>query len=82
MADLIALYKWFDKNRASIIEHHTEEYVLLRDNTVEGYFPDDDAALEYAEKNGFIPGEFLIQDCITKEQEYIGYFNRNIEFVI
>jgi len=43
--------------------------VLLKDNTVIGYYPNTETALSNAQKNGFVMGEFLIQDCITNEEE-------------
>jgi len=77
MEDLDDLYKWFDENRVSIIADHLNECVLLKDKSVVGYYPNTDAALSDAEKNGFIIGEFLIQDCITDEDEIMLYYNYN-----
>lgn len=80
MADLNALYSWFNENRQNIIENHTEECVLLKDNTVIEYFPNTAAALSAAEKNGFIMGDFLIQDCITEEEDCMMYYNQAVCF--
>jgi hypothetical protein len=66
---LDALYIWFDENRDSIIAEHSGECVLLKDYTVIGYFPNDNTALEYAQKTGFIMGDFLIQDCISANED-------------
>jgi len=77
MENLDDLYKWFDENRGSIIADHLNECVLLKDKSVIGYYPNTDAALSDAEKNGFILGEFLIQDCITDEDEIMLYYNYN-----
>jgi hypothetical protein len=77
MENLDDLYKWFDENRVSIIADHLNECVLLKDKSVIGYYPNTDAALSDAEKNGFIFGEFLIQDCITDEDEIMLYYNYN-----
>ena len=80
MKNLKALYKWFDENRDTIIANHIAECVLLKDNTVIGYYPNTDAALSAAQKNGFIMGEFLIQDCITAEEESMTYYNQAVCF--
>ncbi|MDR2964598.1 MAG: hypothetical protein LBU88_02355 [Treponema sp.] len=80
MEKLNELYKWFAENRDSIIANHLEECVLLRNNSVIGYYPNTDAALSAAEKNGFIMGEFLIQDCITAEDEAMTYYNQAVCF--
>jgi hypothetical protein len=60
---------WFNDNRSAIIAGHEGEQVLLIDNSVQGYFPDIDTALIAAQNKGFEFGTFLIQDCITKEEE-------------
>ena len=52
MADLDALYKWFDKNRGTIIKNHDGAFVLLKDNAVIGYFSNEKTALKHAKKPG------------------------------
>ena len=80
MADLKGLYGWFDENRDSIIANHSDECVLLKDNSVIGYYPNVEAALSAAQKNGYIMGDFLIQDCITEEEETMIYYNPAVCF--
>jgi len=82
MENLVDLYKWFDENRDSIIKNHLNECVLLKNNAVIGYYPNTEAALSAAQKNGFIMGEFLIQDCITNEEETMIYNNQAVCFGI
>ena len=77
MENLDDLYKWFDEKRETIIVDHLNECVLLKDNSVIGYYPDADTALSAAQQNGFKMGEFLIQDCITDEEEIMLYYNYN-----
>jgi len=77
MENLDDLYKWFDENRETIIADHLNECVLLKDNSVIGYYPNNEAALSAAQKNGLKMGEFLIQDCITDEEEIMLYYNYN-----
>jgi len=82
MDNLVDLYKWFDENRDTIIANHLNECVLLKDNTVIGYYPNTEAALSAAQKKGFELGEFLIQDCITNEEETMIYNNQAVCFGI
>ncbi|MDR1868372.1 MAG: hypothetical protein LBQ82_00125 [Treponema sp.] len=82
MENLVDLYKWFDENRDTIINNHLNECVLLKDNTVIGYYPNTEAALLNAQKNGFVMGDFLIQDCITNEEETMIYNNQAVCFGI
>ena len=80
MVNLDDLYKWFDENRNTIIKGHEGDRVLLKDNTIISYFPDDDKALKYAQKSGFAMGEFLIQECISKDEECMYYSNATVNF--
>jgi hypothetical protein len=82
MENLVDLYKWFDENRDEIINNHLNECVLLKDNAVIGYYPNTGAALSNAQKNGFVMGEFLIQHCITNEDETMIYNNQAVCFGI
>ena len=80
MINLDDLYKWFDENRGTIIKGHEGDRVLLKNNTVISYFCDEDKALEYAQKSGYSMGEFLIQECITKDEECMYYANETATF--
>jgi hypothetical protein len=80
MADLAALYQWFNENRENIIQNHDGECVLFKDNTVMGYFPNTQAALSCAEKSGFTIGDFLIQRCVSRENDTMYYYNRAVCF--
>ncbi|HCC35996.1 MAG TPA: hypothetical protein DEQ02_10390 [Ruminococcaceae bacterium] len=80
MENLDDLYKWFDMNRDEIVKGHEGASVLLKDDAVISYFPNDDTALEYAKKTGFSMGEFLIQECISKDEESMYYYNEAVSF--
>jgi len=80
MINLDDLYKWFDENRDTIIKGHEGNHVLLKDNAVVSYFRDDNEALAYAKKSGYAMGEFLIQDCISKDEESMYYHNEAVNF--
>ena len=77
MENLDDLYKWFDENRDTIITNHLDECVLLKNKSVIDYYPNTDAALSAAKKKGYIMGEFLIQDCITDDEEIMLFYNYN-----
>ena len=74
------LYKWFDKNRDIIINGHEGTHVLLKNNSVIAYFNTENAALEYAQKFGLKMGEFLIQECVSKDEECMYYYNEAVSF--
>lgn len=66
-------YEWFDRNRNSIIENHYNEYVLIHNQSIVDYFKTEQGGLVYAEKNNIQLGDFVLQQCIT-EQEETGYY--------
>ena len=80
MSELKDLYGWFDNNREDIITNHKNEFVLLADNAVIDYFPNMETALEGAKQKNFTVGSFLIQRCITKEDDTLVYHNMAVTF--
>jgi hypothetical protein len=80
MINLDDLYRWFDQNRRTIIDGHYGEYALLKENSVVSYFSNENEALQYARESGFPMGEFLIQECVSKEKESMYYYNEAVTF--
>lgn len=80
MADLDKLYEWFKDNRGWIIREHKGQNVLLKDNAVIGYYNDMENALLDAERKGFHVGEFLVQRCITEQEDCMYYYNQAVCF--
>ncbi len=77
---LSSLYNWFDMNRDEIINGHENEKVLLSDYVVEGYFKDEHEALMAAKAKKLKLGEFLVQWCIPKNEEYWCCYNPEVCF--
>ena len=75
---LKSLYNWFDMKRDEIIAGHKNERVLISNNQVLGYFPDERTAVAYALKNGLDQGNFLVQRCITEDEELSMFYNINL----
>lgn len=75
---LESIYNWFDLNRENLIKGHEGERVLIGDRKFLGYFSDQDSAVEYAKSIGLKLGEFLVQRCITQEDEMNMLYNVNI----
>ena len=80
MADLDGLYKWFQSNRAQIINGHENEQALLKDNSVVGYYPTEEAALLDVAKRGIQMGDFLIQPCVPESEDRMVYCNQAVCF--
>ncbi|MGI5096590.1 hypothetical protein IZU27_02815 [Treponema socranskii] len=80
MDKLKDLYSWFDDNRDNIIEGHKNQFALLANDKVIDYYPNMEAALTGAQKNNLTVGSFLIQRCITKEDDTLVYHNMAVTF--
>ena len=61
--------------RDGIILGHEGERVLIAGNAVLGYFPDERSAVRNANSRGLHAGEFLVQRCITKDEEHSMFYN-------
>jgi hypothetical protein len=68
-AGVLYEYRWFDRNRDEIIAGHHGEQVVISGHKVVGYFKDNEAAHEYVWANNMKPGNYAIQDCVTREEE-------------
>lgn len=75
---LQSLYNWFDINRSSLIKNHKGERVLISDNQNLGYFSDEHSAVDYAKQHGLKLGNFLVQRCITSDEEEQMFYNVNL----
>ena len=77
---LTSLYNWFDINRGEIIKGHEGERVLLSNNSVLGYYPNKEDALVAAKSKGLRLGEFLIQKCVSKQEEMVYVYTPGVFF--
>jgi hypothetical protein len=62
-------YWWFSANRDSIIKGHHNEWVVLRDHKVLGYFPNTNELFTYMDKSGAPYGSYTVQPCLTLDEE-------------
>jgi hypothetical protein len=68
-------FKWFDAHRKGIIEGHRGEHALIHHHTLLGYFPDFQAAEDFAHSQGIEDGDYAVQPCITVDEELDRYSN-------
>ncbi|MBR5402015.1 MAG: hypothetical protein IK102_09415 [Treponema sp.] len=76
--ELKSLYDWFDIQRNEIIKDHENERVLISNNKILGYYPDEKSAVVAALSQGCKVGSFLVQRCITEEEELKMFYNVNL----
>lgn len=78
--DLKELYQWFDDNRDEIIKDHNNEYVLIHDNNVVGYYKTMVDAVISANSKKLPRNSFLVQNCVSKEKATIHFFSHRVGF--
>jgi len=64
-------YNWFNANRDTIIYRHHRELALITGKQVKGYFVSDKNALDYALSHNMQYGSFIIQPCLTEQEETV-----------
>jgi hypothetical protein len=66
---------WFDANRDAIIKGHHNEWVVIRDHQVWGYFPAMKAGEAFMKAKGIEIGDFITHPCKTMEEELAQNFS-------
>lgn len=81
--ELVSLYNWFDIERDNLIKGHNRKWVLIADNSALGYYDDQADAVCDAQKKGLKIGNYLVQYCIPREEEYNMFYsvNRGMAYV-
>lgn len=62
---------WFDKNRAFIATQYAGQYVLVKDQAVQGAFPTFDAAYKAGSQRFGAQGQFLVKQALPTEPKVI-----------
>lgn len=58
---------WFEKNRAYIAQQYPGQYVLVKNQAVQGAFPTYDAAFNAGVKQFGPQGAFLVKQALAQE---------------
>lgn len=69
-------YQYFDQNRDRFMEKHRNKHVLIHNEKEVEFFDTINDAFKYAAKHNYELGNFIIQKCITKEEETQKYHSR------
>ena len=70
------LSNYFQKNRNKIIKGHIDEYVVIYQKEVKGYFTDEESALLYCSENKYKLGEFMVKQCLEQDDETQRFYSR------
>ena len=68
-SSLEPLIAYFREQQRELAESHHGEFVLIHDKKVEGYYKEALEAYDEARQRGYVPGAFLIAECLTPEEQ-------------
>lgn len=67
-------YNWFNDNRDAVINGHHGQLAFITDKHVIEYFNSDKDAIDYAKKKNITYGTFIIQPCVSLEEETVNIY--------
>ena len=81
MYDMKKDFSWFCDNRHWIIVGHEGKRVAIKDGKVLGYFDTDAQAVDWADGEGLLLGEYIVQRCLSEEDDAEYYYTGKYSFV-
>jgi hypothetical protein len=72
-------FEFYDVNQASIVKGHLDEFVVIKDRKIRGYYKTEDTALD--SMVGEKLGTFMVQRCAEPGTDIAHYYNNSIVFV-
>jgi hypothetical protein len=72
-------FEFYDANQAGIVDGHLDEFVVIKDCKVRGYYKIEEDALD--SMVGEKPGTFMVHKCKKPEADIAHYFNNAVAFV-
>jgi hypothetical protein len=75
-------YEFFKANLSKLTEKYLGKYVIIKDQKIcDQIFNTFDSALSYAiQTKKFIPGNFIIQQCVSETENINTFVNHNVMF--
>ena len=74
-------FEFYTKNHTKLFKKYPNRYLVIKDQNV---VLDEDSilhAIESSEKNGLIPGTYIIQKCEEGEESYTQVYHSRVSFV-
>jgi hypothetical protein len=72
-------FHYYIANQEEIIKDHLEEFVVIKDAVVIGYFKDEEKAFKSMIGNEL--GTFIVKKCKEPGKDIITYFSSRVSFV-
>lgn len=73
-------FNFFKKNRDKIIKNHIDEYVVIKNEEVQGYFKSENDAMIAMKNKGFELGSYIIQKCVSAKDGLVVYYTQRVAF--
>ncbi|MGP1440687.1 MAG: hypothetical protein ACTTJ3_08120 [Treponema sp.] len=73
-------FNYFKANRDSIISGHLNEYVVIKNCKVLGYFPTEDSAIDEMKRTKNELGSFILQKCVSAKDDKVVFYTRRVAF--
>ncbi|RKX85402.1 MAG: hypothetical protein DRP57_03825 [Spirochaetes bacterium] len=67
-------YKYFLSIRDKLVKEHPNEYVVIRDENILGFYPSEEDALK--NMSNYELGTFLVQECIPEDHNIHRHHSR------
>lgn len=77
---IIKDFNYFKENRDEIIKEHKGEFVVIKNAEVLGYYKTEENALKDMIEKEHELGSFIIQKCVTAEEDKVMYYTRRVAF--
>jgi len=71
-------FTFYDANQDAIVKGHLDEFVVIKDRQVRGYYESEDAAFD--SMKGEELGTFMVKRCKEPGTDIIEYFNNAVTF--
>jgi hypothetical protein len=71
-------FDFYDANQDKIVDGHIDEFVIVKNTQVMGYYGDEMDA--FASMRNEIPGTFMIKKCKPKGQDMLVYRTSKVAF--
>jgi len=72
-------YNFFEENRKSFVKNHLREYVVIKEDSVLGFYKTEKDAYDATIKDHAL-GTFLIQQCLPEKKEEVAVFHSRVSF--
>ena len=71
---------YFVENQSKIIKNHMNEFVIIHNCNVLGYFKSINEAIKYTAKNNLDLGEFILKRCVSEKNDRQRFYSDRVSF--